>query len=81
MGTLAVRNVPDPLIHEIERLALRQHKTMDEEVVSLLEGAIRGNGQRQGQGEILERLRRFREKHGRLPGPDSVALIREDRQR
>jgi len=82
MPTLHVRNVPEELYAQLQRVAEKENRSLTAEVIALLEDAISQRQLRQSAGEILQRVRR-RSQKVRLPKDwvDSVELIREDRRR
>jgi hypothetical protein len=82
MAVLHLDNVPEDLVREIEQLAQRERQTPSAKAVSLLREAVRHESTqaRQGVAEILRRIRR--NPIVPPPGtPDSVELLREDRER
>lgn len=80
MATLHVRNVPEALYEQLRQQAERQGRSLSAEVIVLLEQALRHSGR--SQAEILADIRRRRTFNPAAVGaPDSVTLIREDRER
>ena len=82
MAALHLQNVPEDLLQRIERLAARARQTPEEIVVHLLQEAVprQGTEERQRVREILDRIRQ--NPIVPTPGtPDSVELLREDRNR
>lgn len=82
MATLQLQNVPDDLVQRIKRLAECVRQTPEEVIVRLLQEALSGEGteQRQRVREILDRIRQ-NPIVPTLGTPDSVELLREDRNR
>lgn len=79
MSTLHVRNIPDDLYQRIQRRAREQGRSITAEVVSLLERALEDADTEQAQ--VLAGIRRRRFFSPEEAGaPDSIALLREDRQ-
>jgi hypothetical protein len=77
MPILHVRNVPDDLYAHIRRQAQEQNRSISAQVIYLLERAVLESPQAQRQ--VLENIRRRR---STLPvQPDSLSLLRQDRQR
>lgn len=78
MAILHVRNVPDDLMQQLKERARAERRSLSAEVIMLLrEGAYQPAAD---QGEVLAEIRRLRFRPA--PGvPDSVELIREDRER
>ena len=80
MAILHVRNVPENLYELIRRQAQEQNRSISAQVVHLLERAVLESPQ--AQGEILELTRRRRSLNPeRVGAPDSLSLIRQDRDR
>lgn len=82
MASLHLQHVPEDLVQRIERLAERVRQIPEEIIVRLLEEVVRHEGTepRQRVPEILDRL--GRNSIEPTPGtPDSVELLREDRNR
>jgi plasmid stability protein len=80
MATLYIRNVPEDLVERIRDLAQSHSRSLSAEVILLLYQALEQEENRQRQGKLLADIRRQRVT---LPAgaPNSVALLREDRQR
>lgn len=80
MSTLHVRNVPEDLYEEIQRRAAAQRRSISSEVISLLRQAV--SQSQASQAELLAEIRRRRlyrpADHG---APDTLTLLREDRER
>ena len=80
MPILHVRNVPDHLYERIQRRAQQQHRSISAEVLSLLQDALDA-GERP-QARVLADIRRRRFYRPSDAGaPESVKLLREDRER
>jgi antitoxin FitA len=80
MPILHVRNVPEELYELIQRRAELQQRSISAEVINLLQTAL--NQAEQPQARILEGIRRRRFYRPADAGaPDSVTLLREDRER
>ena len=82
MSVLHVEHVPDDLYHRIEKLAISGGVSIGEQTVQLLQRAV--NGQTSlAPGEVLALLAELR-RSAIVPAPgtpDSVDLLREDRER
>lgn len=80
MPTLHVRNVPAELYSRLQELAVQENRSLSAEVIALLEQAVSVGPSR--RREVLQSIRRRR---GRIAGrgdlPESLALLREDRDR
>lgn len=82
MPTLHVRNIPDELHDRIRTLASAQKRSLSAEVVNLLERALQDEQVRASQQALLTTIaRRRRSRRASNQVPDSVALLREDRNR
>lgn len=89
MSVLHLENVPDDLYHRIEQLAEADQVPLPEETLRLLQEAVarKPAGVMQpvalagrSQREILDEI--IRNRYTPAPGmPDSVELLREDRNR
>jgi plasmid stability protein len=80
MAILHVRNVPDELYERIQQRAIAQSRSISAEVINLLRDAL--EGAQQPQAPILEGIRRRRFYRPAETGtPESVRLLREDRER
>jgi plasmid stability protein len=80
MPILHVRNVPEELYEQIQRRAELEQRSISAEVINLLRVALDQTGQ--PQARVLERIRRRRFYRPADSGaPDSVTLLREDRER
>ena len=87
MATLNIP-IPDELYARLQQLAKSQQRTIDSQLITLLQNALLPEAQ-QPQGEtgnsVIEILDDIRRRREQLPTdiewPDSTALIREDRDR
>ncbi|MBG1259182.1 FitA-like ribbon-helix-helix domain-containing protein [Nostoc commune] len=88
MATLYVRNLPDDLYAKLQELAVSQHRSINAQVITLLEQALKTEAQQiedQKQQNVLKVLEGSRQRRRVNPAdfglPDSTQLIREDRDR
>lgn len=79
MATLHVRGVPDELYEQVRELAQTNRRSLSVEIIRLLEQALADEALLQEQSDILDLLWEHRYKPP--TGMDSVALLREDRER
>ena len=80
MPTLHVRNVPEELYQQIRVQAATKNRSLSAEVVVLLQRALIQS--EQDQSEVLAGIRRRRFFRPTEAGaPDSLTLLREDRDR
>jgi plasmid stability protein len=80
MSILHVRNIPSDLYERIRRQAHTQNRSISAHVVYLLERAVQESSR--SQDEILENIRRRRfYRPDQVDAPDSLSLLRQDRQR
>ena len=89
MATLHLQNVPDDLYEKLQQLAASHNRSIDAQVITLLESALptqtkppQNNTPNKDVKEILAESRRRRRLNPADFGlPDSTTLIREDRDR
>jgi plasmid stability protein len=73
---LSIKNAPDELVVLLKARASRNHRSMQGELLAILEDAVRTPGGLTPD-EVLVRSRRL----GLEPGPAAVDLVRSDRDR
>ncbi|MEA5503241.1 Arc family DNA-binding protein [Halotia wernerae UHCC 0503] len=88
MATLYVRNLPDNLYTKLQELAASEHRSINAQVITLLEQVLETEAQpteeerRKNVPKLLEEIRVRREsRRTDVEWPDSTAMIREDRDR
>jgi antitoxin FitA len=88
MATLYVRNLPDDLYAKLQELAASEHRSINAQVITLLEQVLETEAQpteeerRKNVPKLLEEIRVRREtRRTDVEWPDSTAMIREDRDR
>ncbi|WP_298920944.1 Arc family DNA-binding protein [uncultured Nostoc sp.] len=88
MATLYVRNLPDDLYAKLQELAASQHRSINAQVITLLEQALKTEAQQiedQKRQNVLKVIEESRQRRRVNPAdfglPDSTQLIREDRDR
>ncbi|MEH2374202.1 FitA-like ribbon-helix-helix domain-containing protein [Nostoc sp.] len=88
MATLYVRNLPDDLYAKLQNLAASEHRSINAQVITLLEQVLKTEAQEiedQKRQNILKVLEESRQRRRVNPAdfglPDSTELIREDRDR
>jgi plasmid stability protein len=79
MPTLYVRNLPDDLDKRIRSRAARERRSLGAEVIVLLEEALENEAIRERRSQALENIARRRRSMPK--SSDSLALLREDRNR
>jgi plasmid stability protein len=81
MANLTVRNVPEKVYAEIQLDARRNRRSINAEIVSLLADKAEMNRRRRHAAKAMKKIDKIREEIARKhPNqPDSVDLIREDR--
>ena len=80
MHTLHVRSVPNDLYEDLRNLAQQRQRSLSAQVIVMLDRALTEERQRSEQIQILAEVRRRRF----IPpadAPDSVELLRQDRER
>jgi plasmid stability protein len=81
MANITVRNIPR-VVHATLRRSARQHgRSLNAEIVGILDGEARRVARRLEKGDLVAQLRRLREEVARkFPvNYESADLIREDR--
>ncbi len=88
MATLYVRNLPDDLYAKLQELAASQHRSINAQVITLLEQVLTTQAEeteeqkRENVPKVLEEIRQRREnRRTDIEWLDSTAMIREDRDR
>ncbi|NDJ20463.1 Arc family DNA-binding protein [Nostoc sp. B(2019)] len=88
MATLYVRNLPDDLYAKLQELAASQHRSINAQVITLLEQALKTEAPQtedQKRCNVLKLLEESRSRRRVNPAdfglPDSTEMIREDRNR
>lgn len=79
MATLHVQGVPDELYERVRNLAASKQRTLNAEIIQLLEQALASEELRAEQSALLESIRRRR--YAPPEDMNSVALLSEDRRR
>ena len=80
MPILHVRNVPEELYERIQQRAHQEKRSISAEVIRLLEYGLRET--ERSQAEIIDAVRRRRFfRPADVGAPDSLTLLREDRER
>lgn len=75
---LSIKNAPVDLIHKLEQRARENKRSLDGEVLSILESAVVApRASSLGPSDLLREIRKL----GIATPSDSVAMIREDRDR
>jgi plasmid stability protein len=80
MASLNIQHIPDDLYDRVQRRAGERHRSLDAEVVALLQQALDDEQGRADQAALLReiRARRWTPPQGT---PTSLELLREDRGR
>lgn len=73
---LSIKNAPDDLVALLKQRARQYHRSMQRELLAIIEAAVTTPHQF-SPDEVLARARRLQLN----PEPDSVALLRADRDR
>ncbi len=76
MAQILVRNLDDSVVAELKRVAESHGRSLEAEVREVLTAATRID-----RSELIRRAAELRARNGPQTGPDSVELIREDRDR
>jgi hypothetical protein len=78
MTQLSALEIPDALYTQIQGMALSQSRSINEQIVTLLQRALDLETQRQNQAKILQDIHQARWTSPAI-APDSVTLLREIR--
>lgn len=78
MTQLSALEIPDALYTQIQGMALSQSRSMNEQIVALLQRALDIETQRQSQANVLQEIHQARWTSPEI-APDSVTLLREIR--
>jgi len=82
MATLYVRNFPEPLYQTIQELAGNGRRTIGAEVIDLMTDAVARIQRKRRRLAAMERIEgRYSQFHPSVDGKDTLALLREDRDR
>jgi antitoxin FitA len=73
---LSIKNAPDDLVVLLKQRAQRNHRSMQRELLAIIEDAVRVPGHLTPD-EVLAEARRLQLN----PEPEAVALVRSDRDR
>jgi plasmid stability protein len=76
MGQILVRNLDDAVIAALKRLAAASGTSTEEQARRALTRAVGID-----RAAAIERLAEIRRRIGKLPGPSSLELLRQDRDR
>ena len=78
MATLYVREIPDRVYQQAQKIAQAQGRSLSAYVLMVLEQAVEDEKKRRARSKALSSIRRRRRA---LPGgaPDSVAMLRQIR--
>jgi plasmid stability protein len=79
MPDVLVRNVPQPLLEALKERSVRHRRSLQQELVSILEAAVQ-EVPRRTAAEVAAAVRE-RLAHSDRTFGDSAALVREDRER
>ena len=82
MPPLHVRNVPEDLYAQLQKIAQAQNRSLSAQVITLLQTSIHTTEAKEAQARLLTDVRQRRFVYpANADIPDSVTLLREDRQR
>lgn len=73
---LSIKNAPDEVVQRLRRRAERHHRSLQGELLAIIEEAVRAE-QELTPAELLAEVRRL----GLRSAGDSVAIVRADRDR
>ena len=82
MANLHIRNVPPELVSRLQALAKQHNHSLSAEVIDLLERGLAYERMQRDQSELVAKIRRARFTYPEgMSVPDSVTLLRKDRER
>ena len=82
MAILYVRNFPDSLYRTVQALAGEKRQAIGKEVIDLMTDAVERIQRKRRRLAAMERIEgRYSNFHPSVDGKDSLALLREDRER
>jgi hypothetical protein len=83
MVDLLIRGVPAELHERYKRLAQKHHRSLPAETMHLIEQAVEADTQMEERREALARIAERRRQLPPAPAdaPDSLTMLREDRER
>ncbi|MDZ7961619.1 MAG: hypothetical protein RMY34_27690 [Aulosira sp. DedQUE10] len=88
MATLNLLNIPDDLYQQLQELAQAEHRSIDAQVITILQNALEIKTQQtedERRKNVLKLLEESRLRRRLNPAdfglPDSTELVREDRDR
>lgn len=81
MATLYVRNFPDDLYQKLRTLAAENHRSLSAQVIVLIEEGLSREHLRERRLQALKNISELRATLEPSSGPDSLELLREDRDR
>ncbi|HOF87081.1 MAG TPA: hypothetical protein PKZ39_00215 [Clostridia bacterium] len=82
MATLYVRNFPDQLYASVQELAKDADISLRAEVIELVTDAVARQQQLRRRREAMARIKsRYDRFHAPTDGKDTLAMLREDRER
>lgn len=76
MATMTIKNIPDELYEELKRRAAANRRSINNEVIVLIERAVQY--QAQDPNEVLERIRVLREKLDLYVTEDEITAAKHE---
>lgn len=76
MATMTIKNIPDELYEELKRRAAANRRSINNEVIVLIERAVQY--QAQDPNEVLERVRVLREKLDLYVTEDEITAAKHE---
>jgi plasmid stability protein len=73
---LSIKNAPDDVVNRLRSRAERHHRSLQGELLAIIEDAVRPDGSL-SPGELLAEVRRM----GVRTGAESADIVRADRER
>ncbi|MCB0737853.1 MAG: hypothetical protein KDC92_10100 [Bacteroidetes bacterium] len=79
MATLQIRDFPDELHEKLKELAKKDHRSLSQQALILLQDAIEHQERLNTRERVLKRLKSYNRDLSHLPDP--VQMVREDRDK
>ncbi|HOS42297.1 MAG TPA: Arc family DNA-binding protein [Armatimonadota bacterium] len=81
MASITIRDIPDELFERFKELAREQRRSINAEVIAVMEQAVRHLDLREQRLRALEEIARIRESQQPTKEADTLKILREGRRR
>ena len=79
MPSLTIKNIPEELLNRLRLEAKREHRSLNKQVISCLEGALSPVTTAEQREEVARRIRE-RTSHVRITGKEILQIIKQGRR-